>query len=79
METGWGIGYYLGSSCRTTEHLIGTEHGIVKVDTFRRMPDDVAYDAACLDTVKVGYRECVRGRNINNADDQAIRSIAEEC
>ena len=59
METDWGIGYYLGSSSRTTEHLIGTEHGIVKVDTFRRMPDDVAYDAACLDTVKIGYREYV--------------------
>ena len=42
METDWGIGYYPGSNSRTAEHLIGTEQGIVKVDTFRSMPDDVA-------------------------------------
>ena len=33
METDWGIGYYLGSSSRTIEHLIGVEEGIIKVDT----------------------------------------------
>ena len=59
MESDWGIGYYLGSSSRTIEHLIGVEEGIIKVDTFKRMPDDVAYDRACLDIVKTGYREYV--------------------
>ena len=59
METDWGIGYYLGSNGRTLEHLIGTEHGIVKVDTFKRMPDDVCYDKACLEVVSIGYRDFV--------------------
>ena len=59
METDWGIGYDLGSNSRTAEHLIGTEQGIVNVDTFRRMPDDVAYDEACSKIVNVGYREYV--------------------
>ena len=59
MESEWGIGYYLGSNSRTLEHLIGTEHGIVKVDTFKRMADDVAYDKACIDVISVGYREYV--------------------
>ena len=59
METDWGIGYYLGSSSRTIEHLIGVEEGIIKVDTIKRMADDVAYDRSCLDIVKTGYREYV--------------------
>ena len=57
METDWGIGYYLGSKSRTAEHLIGTEQGIVNVETFRIMPDVVAYDEDCLKIVNVGYRE----------------------
>ena len=59
METDWGIGYYLSSNSRTLEHLIGTVHGIVKVDTFKRMPDDIAFDKACIDIISVGYREYV--------------------
>ena len=59
METDWGIGYYLGSSGRTLEHFIGTEHGIIRVDTFKRMTDDLAYDPACIEIVKTGYREFV--------------------
>ena len=59
METDWGIGYYLGSSGRTLEHFIGTEHGILRVDTFKRMTDDLAYDPACIEIVKTGYREFV--------------------
>ena len=59
METDWGIGYVLGSNSCTAEHLIGTEQGIVKVDTFRKMPDDVAHNEACLKIVNVGYREYV--------------------
>ena len=41
METGWGIGD-LGTSRRIVEHRIGTEQGIVTVDTFSRMPGGVA-------------------------------------
>ena len=59
METDWGIGYYLGSTNRTMEHLIATEHGIVKCETIRRMPDNVAYDPACLEMIKIGYREYI--------------------
>ena len=59
METDWSIGYYLGSNGRTLEHLIGSDQGIIKCDTFKRMEDDLAYDKACLETVKVGYREFV--------------------
>ena len=59
METDWGIGYYLGSYSRTAEHFIGTEQVIVKVDTIKRTPDDVAYDEACLKIVNVGYRDYV--------------------
>ena len=59
METDWDIGYYLGSNGRTLEHLIGTENGIIKCDAIKRMPDDVAYDKACLDIVAVGYRDFV--------------------
>ena len=57
MVNDWGIGYDLGSNDRTAEHLIGTEQSIVKVDTFGIMPDDVAYDEACLKIVNNGYRE----------------------
>ena len=59
METDWGILYHQGSNSRIAEHLIGTEQGIDKVDTFRIMPDDVAYDEACFMIVNVGYREYV--------------------
>ena len=59
METDWSIGYYLGSNGRTLEHLIGCDQGIIKCDTFKRMPDNVAYDKACLETIKVGYRDFV--------------------
>ena len=59
MDTEWGIGCHLGSNSRTAEHLIGTAQGIVKVDAFKRMPDDVAYDEACLKIVSTGYREYV--------------------
>ena len=38
----WIIGYDLGSSGRTTEHIIGSEHGMIKCDTFKRMQDDLA-------------------------------------
>ena len=42
------------------EYLICTEVGVVvRVDTFRRMADDMAYDKACLETIKVGCRECL--------------------
>ena len=54
-ESAWNIGYYVGSNGRTTEHIIGSEHGIIECDTFKRMQDDLAYDKACLDTVKVGH------------------------
>ena len=59
METDWGIGYYLGTNGRTLEYLVGTEQGIIKCDTIKRMPDDVAYDKECLEIVKTGYREFV--------------------
>ena len=59
METEWGIGYYLGCKSRTLEHLISTEHGIIKCETFKRMPDDVAYDKARIEAVTIGYREYV--------------------
>ena len=59
METDWGISYYLGSSGRTLEHYIGTEHGVIRVDTFKRMQDDMSYDPACIEIVKTGYREFV--------------------
>ena len=45
-DTEWGTGYDLGSNSRTAEHLIGTEQGIVEVDIFKRMPDDVAHGVA---------------------------------
>ena len=59
METDSDIGYYLGSNGRTLEHLIGTENGIIKCDTIKRMPDDLAYDKSCLAVVAVGYRDFV--------------------
>ena len=58
-ESEWSIGYYLGSNGRTTEHIIGSEHGIIECDTFKRMQDDLAYDKACSDTVKVGHRDYI--------------------
>ena len=46
-------------SGRTLEHLKGTRNGIIKCDIFKRMPDDEAYDRACVDVVGIGYRDFV--------------------
>ena len=59
MESDWGMGCFLRMNGRTLEHLIGTENGIIKRDTFRRMLDDEAYDKACLEVVGIGYRNFV--------------------
>ena len=54
-ESKWSIGYYLESSSRTSEHIIGSEPGIIECDTFKRMQYDIAYDKASLDAVGVGH------------------------
>ena len=60
MVTDWGIGYDLGCTGRTMEHLISAEDGvIVKCDTFKRNADDVDYDKQCIENIVVGYRQYV--------------------
>ena len=56
-ESEWSIGYYLEGNSRTTEHIIGSEPGIIECYASNRMQDDIAYDKACLDIVKCGHRE----------------------
>ena len=50
-ESELSMGCYLGSSSRTTEYIIGSEHGIVECDTFRRMQDDLAYNYGCCKAI----------------------------
>ena len=59
MNTEWSTGFFIGVNGRTTEYLVATEEGIFSCATIRRLPDDEAYDPACIDIVKVTYREYV--------------------
>lgn len=52
----------------------------MRVDTFRRMTEDVAYDKACLEAIKTGYREFVcdgasSSAPITRASDPLPRNI----
>ena len=55
----WSTGFFIGVNGRTTEYLVATQEGIFACATIRRLPDDEAYDPACIDIVKVTYREYV--------------------
>ena len=59
-ETEWSTGYFLGVISRTTEFLIGTPEGIIKCTTIKRVPDDQAYDRACLEVMKTTYYQYLK-------------------
>ena len=59
MNTEWSTGFFIGVTGRTTVYLVATEEGIFSCATIRRLPDDEAYDPACIDIVMVTYREYV--------------------
>ena len=59
MNTEWSTGFFISINGRTTESLVATQEDFFSCATIRRLPDDVAYDPACIDIVKVTYREYV--------------------
>ena len=85
MNTEWSTGFFIGVNGRTTEYLVATEEGIFSCATIRILPDDEAYDPACIDIVNVTYREYVLegarstpvvfrfgGDQVKNADTEPI-------
>ena len=61
FETDWNEGYFVGIITHTTEYLVINKAGVFKCPTIRRLPDDVAYDAAILDDVTITYAEYFKG------------------
>jgi hypothetical protein len=61
MNTEWSTGFFVGVNGKTTEYLVATEEGIFSCTTIRRVPDDEAYDPACIDKITSTYRDYVLG------------------
>ena len=59
VDTEWDTGCFLGCSPRTTECLVGNASGVMSCITMRRLQDDLAYDAQCLQEIEIGYGEYV--------------------
>ena len=59
LDTDWNVGYFLGTTERSNEYLVGTSSGITACSTIKRMTDDLAYDASCIEEVGVTYSEYI--------------------
>ena len=44
---------------KATQYCVATSEGIFSFATIRRLPDDEAYDPACIGLVKITYRDYV--------------------
>ena len=62
MNTELCTGYFVGVNGKTTEYLVATSEGMFSCATFRRLPDEEAYDPECIRAVQMTYLEYILER-----------------